>query len=134
MFVAIIPAATLTGVLAAAAVEKVFYGAVGVLLAVYLFVAVGGSFHRQFGFLSARPWATALGVAGAVAVVVVAATVGWHRLRRLWDEAKQGGRILSDGRAYLTQVALPQLASWLSRVGVAALLLAAYGIPVGVHT
>ena len=57
MFVAIIPTATVTGVLAAAAVEKLFFAVVRLLVFVHLFVAVGGSFERKFGFLSRHPWA-----------------------------------------------------------------------------
>jgi uncharacterized membrane protein YbhN (UPF0104 family) len=48
--------------------------------------------------------------------------------------AKQGGKILSNRRAYVTKVLFPQLLAWCCKVGVVAILLAAYGIPVGFHT
>jgi uncharacterized membrane protein YbhN (UPF0104 family) len=47
---------------------------------------------------------------------------------------KQGWRILSDRRAYLTRVVVPQLLGWCCELAVVGVLLAAYGIPVGFHT
>ena len=134
MFVAIVPTATVTGVLAAAAVEKLFFAVVGVLVFVYLFVAVGGSFERKFGFLSRHPWAVALAVVGAALVLTLAGRLGSGWLRRRWEEARRGGKILSDKRAYARSVVLPQVLSWCCKVAVVGVLLAAYGIPVSVHT
>lgn len=134
MFVAIIPAATITGVLAAAAVEKLFFAVVGLLVFVYLFLAVGGSFERKFGFLSRHSWAVAIAVVGAAVVLIAAGRLASPFLKRRWDEARRGGKILSDKRAYAGRVVLPQVLSWCCKVGVVAVLLAAYGIPVGFHT
>jgi uncharacterized membrane protein YbhN (UPF0104 family) len=134
MFVAIIPTATITGVLAAAAVEKLFFAVVGLLVFVYLFLAVGGSFERKFGFLSRHPWAVAIAVVGAAVVLTVAGRLASGWLRRRWDEARRGGKILSDKRTYARRVVLPQVLSWCCKVAVVAVLLAAYGIPVGFHT
>jgi uncharacterized membrane protein YbhN (UPF0104 family) len=134
MFVAIIPTATVTGVLAAAAVEKLFFAVVGVLVFAYLFIAVGGSFERKFGFLSRHPWAVAIAVVGAALVLTVGGRLASGWLRRRWDEARQGGKILSDKRAYARSVVLLQVLSWCCKVAVVAVLLAAYGIPVGFHT
>jgi uncharacterized membrane protein YbhN (UPF0104 family) len=134
MFVAIIPTATVAGVVAAATVEKLFFAVVGIVVFLYLFLSVGGSFERRFGFLAEHPWATALAVGAAVLVLGGGGALAWRWLRRLWEEAKQGGKILSNGRAYATQVLVPQLLAWCCKVGVVAVLLAAYGIPVGFHT
>jgi uncharacterized membrane protein YbhN (UPF0104 family) len=134
MFVAVIPAATVAGVAAAAAVEKLFYAVVGVLVAVALFLTVGGSFERKFGFLSDHPWAVALAAVAVVALVAVGGRLAWRRLKGLWEQARQGGRILSDRRAYVTRVLVPQLLSYCCKLAVVAVLLAAYGIPVGVRT
>ncbi|HET8651007.1 MAG TPA: lysylphosphatidylglycerol synthase transmembrane domain-containing protein [Gaiellaceae bacterium] len=134
MFVAIIPAATVAGVVAAAAVEKLFFAVAGVVVFLYLFLSVGGSFERKFGFLSSHPWATVLAAAAAAIVIGLGGTLAWRRLKRLWEDAKQGGKILSNRRAYVTKVLFPQLLAWCCKVGVVAILLAAYGIPVGFHT
>jgi uncharacterized membrane protein YbhN (UPF0104 family) len=134
MFVAIIPTSTPTGVLAAAAVEKLFFAVVGLLVFTYLFLAVGGSFERKFGFLSHHPWAVAVAVVAVAAVVLAGGRLASQWLRRRWDEARSGGKILSDKRAYARYVVVPQVLSWSCKVGVVAVLLAAYGIPVGFHT
>lgn len=134
MLVATIGPATPAGVVAAAGVEKLFFAAVGVVVAVYLFVAVGGTFGRKFGFASAHPWATVLVVLGVAIVVLIAGRLVWRWLRGLWEQARRGGRILGQPRAYLGRVALPQLLSWGCALAVVAVLLAAYRIPVTVHT
>jgi uncharacterized membrane protein YbhN (UPF0104 family) len=134
MFVAIIPTATLTGVLAAAAVEKLFFAVLGLLGYAYLFLAVGGSFERKFGFLSHHPWAVAVVVVVGTVVALVGGSLASLWLRRRWEEARAGGKILADKRAYVRRVVVPQVLSWNCKVGVVAVLLAAYGIPVGFHT
>jgi uncharacterized membrane protein YbhN (UPF0104 family) len=134
MLVAVIPTATVTGVLAAAAVEKLFFAVVGVLVFTYLFIAVGGTFERKFGFLSHHPWAIAIAVVSGAVVAIVAGRLASQWFRRRWEEARAGGKILSDKRAYVRRVVVPQILSWSSKVGVVAVLLAAYGIPLGFHT
>jgi len=134
MFVAIIPTASVTGVVAAAAVEKLFFAVVGVLVFAYLFIAVGGSFERRFGFLTHHPWAVAIAVVGSAIVLTVAGRLASGWLRRRWDEARRGGKILSDKRAYARRVVAPQMLSWCCKVAVVGVLLAAYGIPVSFHT
>jgi uncharacterized membrane protein YbhN (UPF0104 family) len=134
MLVAIIPTATVAGILAAAAVEKLFFAVVGALVFVYLFLAVGGSFERKFGFLSQNPWAVAIAVVLGAAVAVVVGRLASTWFRRRWEEARAGGKILSDERAYVRRVLVPQMLSWGCKIGVVAVMLAAYGIPVGFHT
>ena len=134
MFVAIVPAATVAGVVAAAAVEKLFFAVVGIVVFLYLFLSVGGSFERKFGFLTQHPWTTVLAAGAAAIVLGLGGRLAWHRLSGLWHDARQGGKILSDRRAYLTKVLVPQLLAWCCKIGVVAVLLAAYGIPVGFHT
>jgi uncharacterized membrane protein YbhN (UPF0104 family) len=134
MLVAIVPTATPTGVLAAAAVEKLFFAVVALLVYVYLFLAVGGSFERKFGFLSNHPWAAAIAVVGVAALAIIGGRLASQWFRRRWEEARTGGKILSDRRAYVRRVVAPQILSWSCKVGVVAVLLAAYGIPVGFHT
>jgi uncharacterized membrane protein YbhN (UPF0104 family) len=134
MFVAIIPTATLTGILAAAAVEKLFYAVVGLLVFTYLFLAVGGSFERKFGFLSDKPGAVAIAVVVGAGVAIVAGRLASNWLRQRWEEARAGGKILSDGGAYVRRVVVPQMLSWGCKVGVVAVMLGAYGIPVSFHT
>jgi uncharacterized membrane protein YbhN (UPF0104 family) len=132
MLVASIPAATPAGIVAAAAVEKVFFAVAGLSVAVYLFVSVGGTFEVEFGFVSRRPWLTALCVAAAVVVVAVVARLASRWLRTTWEEAREGGRILGNPRAYLTRVVSFQVLAWCCKLGLVAVLLTAHGIPVDI--
>jgi uncharacterized membrane protein YbhN (UPF0104 family) len=134
MLVAIIPGATVAGVLAATAVEKLFFAVVGTLVFLYLFISVGGSFERKFGFLSEHPWTWSLVALAVAIVVIVGGRFARRRLEQFWEQARTGGKILSDRRAYLTRVVAPQLLAWSCKVAVVGVLLAAYGIPVGFHT
>ena len=54
--------------------------------------------------------------------------LGW------WEQAKDGGRILTHPRAYLGRVFLPSFVGWVAMLGVIAVFLAAYGIPVTFDT
>jgi uncharacterized membrane protein YbhN (UPF0104 family) len=130
MFVAIIPGATLAGVTAAYAVEKIFFTVLNALVYGYLFVAVPGSFSVELGVLRQHPGWTAVIVVGLVALVVVLVRTFWPKLRHLWEQAKQGGAILSSPRDYLLKVVLPSLASYLTKLAIIGVFLAAFAIPV----
>jgi uncharacterized membrane protein YbhN (UPF0104 family) len=130
MFVAIIPGATLAGVTAAYAVEKIFFTVVNALVYGYLFVAVPGSFSVELGALRRHPGWIAVIVAGVVGIVVVLVHTFGPRLRHLWEEAKQGGAILASPRDYAVKVVLPSLASYLAKLAIIGVFLAAFAIPV----
>jgi uncharacterized membrane protein YbhN (UPF0104 family) len=134
MFVATIESATTAGIVGAVAAEKLLFAVLGAIVWLYLFLSVGGSFDRKFGFVTRHGWTTAL---IAVAVMVLAGVGGrlaWRWLKRVWEQARQGGSIVRDGRVYASRVALPQLLAWCCRVAVVGLLLTAYHIPVRFHT
>ena len=57
----------------------------------------------------------------------------WPKLEGLWEKAKRGGAILGRPREYALRVALPSLGAWLAKLGVIAVFLAGYGIPVTFH-
>jgi uncharacterized membrane protein YbhN (UPF0104 family) len=134
MYTAIIAAATFAGIFAGYLVEKIFFTVIGAVVYVYLFVSVGGSFDIKFGWVSAHPWATAIIATGIVFGVVILCRLAWRWLKKLWAQAKQGGKILADWKAYLGRVFLPEFLGWCCKLGVIALFLAAYGIPVSFHT
>jgi uncharacterized membrane protein YbhN (UPF0104 family) len=50
------------------------------------------------------------------------------------EKAKVGGAILQQPREYFLKVFLPSFGGWLAKLGVIAVFLAAYGIPVTFHT
>ena len=134
MFTAIIVGATFAGIFAGYLVEKIFFTVIGAVVYVYLFVSVGGSFDIKFGWVSAHPWATAIIAVGVVFGVVILCRLAWGWLKKLWAQAKQGGKILADWKAYFGRVFLPEFLGWCCKLGVIALFLAAYGIPVSFHT
>jgi len=134
MFVATIGPATAAGIVGAAAVEKLLFAVLGAMVWLYLFLSVGGSFDRKFGFVSRHGWATALVAAAVILLVAIGGRLAWRWLKGVWEQARQGGSILRDGRVYAARVAFPQLLAWCCRVAVVGLLLAAYHIPVRFHT
>jgi uncharacterized membrane protein YbhN (UPF0104 family) len=134
MFVAIIPSATLPGVLAGMLVQKIFFTIAGTAVYLYLFLSVPGSFDFQLGGLTDH-WLLAIGIAaGVIVLLIFLARLALAKFRKLWEKAKQGGAILARPREYLARVALPELGAWLAKLAVIAVFLAAYGIPVTVHT
>jgi len=134
MFTAIIVGATFAGIFAGYLVEKIFFTVIGAAVYVYLFVSVGGSFDIKFGWVSAHPWTTAIIAVGVVLGLVILCRLAWRWLKKLWEQAKQGGKILADWKAYFGRVFFPEFLGWCCKLGVIALFLAAYGIPVSFHT
>jgi uncharacterized membrane protein YbhN (UPF0104 family) len=134
MLTALIPGATFPGLVGAQVVHKLFFVAAGAFVYLYLFLSVPGSFSIELGLLADHRVLAVLVPAVTVVVVVVLVRAFWSRLRGLWDRAKQGGAILSDRRAFSVQVLLPEFGAWLCKLAVIAVFLAAYGIPVTLHT
>jgi uncharacterized membrane protein YbhN (UPF0104 family) len=134
MFVAIIPGANLAGVLGGAAVQTIFFTVAGAFVYVYLFVSVPGSFELQLGWPHDHPILTLSIIVGAGVLIVVLVRGFWRRLRGQWEKAKRGGAILARPGEYAVRVALPSLGAWLAKLGVTAVFLAGYGIPVTFHS
>lgn len=134
MFTTIIAAATFVGVLGGMVVEKIFFTLIGAACYLYLFLTVGGSFDLQLGFISLHPVATAILVVAVLALLFLVAQVLRERIRQWWSQAKVGGRILTRPRTFLGRVVLPQAISWLAGLGIIAVFLGAYDIPISFHT
>ena len=130
MFVAIIPSATVAGSFAAYLVQKIFFTIIGTFVYLYLFLSVDGSFHESLGNISDNPVRTILIVAGGGFLIVVVGRIFWRQVKKLWVQAKQGGVILATPKRYLTRAFLPSLASWLCKLAVTGIFLAAFTIPV----
>jgi uncharacterized membrane protein YbhN (UPF0104 family) len=95
---------------------------------------VPGTFDLQLGTISNHRLLVPLLIVGAVVLVVLLVRVFWSKIEGLWEKAKKGGAILSDKRAYVVKVLLPSFGSWLAKLAVIAIFLAAYSIPVTFHT
>jgi uncharacterized membrane protein YbhN (UPF0104 family) len=134
MFTAIIAGATFAGILGAYAVEKIFFTVIGIFVYLYLFLTVGGSFDIKFAFVHTHPWATAIILVGGGFLLYLLIRRLWRRVVVWWEDAKDGGRILAHPRAYFLRVFLPSFIGWVASLGVMAVFLAAYSIPVSFHT
>ena len=134
MFVAIVQGATFPGVLGGYVVQKIFYVLIGTLIYIYLFAEVAGSFEFQFGnekdALTNHP-VLVLGIAaGAIFLIAILLRIFWAWVKKMWAKAVEGAAILTDLRAYLKWVLLPQIGGYAAKVMVIIVFLAAYGIPV----
>jgi len=134
MFTTIIAHATFSGILGAYVVEKIFFTLSGLFTYLYLFLSVGGSFDVKFAWVHEHPWAVAILVLGGAALIYMLVRAIWPKVVRWWDDAKEGGGILSEPRKYFVRVFCPSLVGWLASLGVMAVFLAAYDIPVSFHT
>jgi uncharacterized membrane protein YbhN (UPF0104 family) len=134
MFTTIIATANFAGVLAGMAVQKIFYTLIGTFVYLYLFLTIGGSFDLQLGFVSAHPWATAIVLVGGAALIYLVARMLRERIREWWEDAKVGGQILLHPRAFFGRVVFPEVISYTAMLGIIAVFLTAYNIPVSFHT
>jgi len=134
MYTALIRGATFPGVLGGMVVQKIFFTVAGTAVYLYLFVSVSGSFSLQLGGIADHPVVTVVIVAGGAFLLFLLGRIFWRKLKGLWEKAKQGGAILARPRDYFLKVFLPSLGAWLAKLGVTAIFLAAYGIPVTIHS
>jgi uncharacterized membrane protein YbhN (UPF0104 family) len=133
MFTSLIAGATFATVFSGFVIQKIPFTVFSAAMYLYLFVTVTGSFSFEFAFISNHPGLTVLIVIGAVVLLVLLGIFFWHR-SKLRDQIKSGGAILRQPRRFMVGVALPCLASFLARLGIVAVFLAAYSIPVSFHT
>jgi uncharacterized membrane protein YbhN (UPF0104 family) len=134
MFTAIIVGATFAAILGAYAVQKIFFTVIGIFIYLYLFLSVGGSFDIRFAFVHEHPWATATLFFGGAFLLYLLIRRIWPRVLLWWEDAKDGGGILAHPRTYFLRVFLPSFLAWVASLGVMAVFLAAYDIPVSFHT
>jgi uncharacterized membrane protein YbhN (UPF0104 family) len=130
MFVALIPSCTFAGAIAAYIVQKIFFTVAGTFVYLYLFLSVPGSFTENLGNVKDNPVLVLGIVVGAVLLVLIVGRIFWRQVKKLWEQAKQGGVILSQPKRYFTHAFLPSLLSWLCKLAVIGIFLAAFAIPV----
>jgi len=134
MYMALIRGATFAGILGAMTVQKIFYTAIGVFVYLYLFITVPGTFNLQLGVIDNHRLLVPLLIVGSVLLAYFLIRHFWPKLKGLWDKAKQGGAILARPRDYVLKVLLPSFGSWIAKLVVIGIFLAAYNIPVTFHT
>ena len=134
MFAAVVAGATFSGVLGGYVVQKIFFTAAGIFVYLYLFLSVSGSFDIKFGWLRDH-WVAAVSIAvGAVFVIGLVVRLLRPKLADFWRNAKHGGQVLGQPRTFLAHVIWPNFVGWVASLGVIAVFLAAYAIPVTFHT
>src|SRR5215471_1042446 len=130
MFVAIIPGCTIGGAIAAYLVQKIFFTIAGTFVYLYMFLSVPGAFDVSFGNETSHPGLTGLVVLGGAVLIVLLGRIFWRQVKKLWAQAKQGGAILAEPRRYLRRAFLPSFLSWVCKLIVIGIFLAAFAIPV----
>ncbi len=133
MFSTVIAGATFAAVLSGLVVQKVPFSAFNIAVYLYLFLTVSGTFSIKLGFLADHEVLVLVVAGGGIALLVLLARVFWSRLAGLRAQLATGGAILREPRTALIRLALPELGSYLARLGIIAVFLGAYGIPVTFH-
>jgi uncharacterized membrane protein YbhN (UPF0104 family) len=133
MFTTVIAGATFAAVLSGLVVQKIPFSVFNIAVYLYLFLSVSGSFSIKLGFLADHAALVAIIAGGTIVLIAFLARLLWHRLAKLRAQLATGGAILREPRKALIRLALPELGSYLARLGIIAVFLAAYGIPVTFH-
>jgi glycosyltransferase 2 family protein len=134
MFTAIIVRANFAGVLGGMVVQKIFFTVAGMLVYIYLFLSVDGSLNISLPAVSDNPGLVVGIVLGALALLAILGRLFWPRVKAWVAKAAEGGAILRTPRRYVSGVLLPEVGSYAAKLGVIAVFLAGYGIPVTFHT
>ena len=134
MFVTLIAGATFAAVFSGFIVQKIPFSVYNVASYIYLFVTVSGSLSIKLDFLAKHPAASVVIVVGGILLLALLARIFWRRAAKLREQVKNGGAILGHPRRFLVGVALPELGSYLARLAIVAVFMAAYSIPVTFHS
>jgi uncharacterized membrane protein YbhN (UPF0104 family) len=134
MLVTLITGATFAAIFSGFIVQKIPFTVLSIAMYAYLFLTVGGSLKLELGFVSAHPGWTVVIVLGVVALLVLVCRIFWRRAAKLRAQLKTGGAILGEPRRFTVGVALPSVASFTARLGIVAVFLGAFSIPVTFHT
>jgi len=133
MFTTLFAGATFTMMLSGIVVQKIPFTVFNLALYLYLFLAVAGSFSIKLGFLSEHTGLVLMIAAGAIVLLVLLGRIFWGKLAGLRAQAADGGAVLRSPRRFVLDVVLPELGSYAARLGIVAVFLGAYGIPVTFH-
>ncbi len=133
MFTALFAGATFTMMLSSIFVQKIPFSIFNVAVYLYLFLAVAGSFSIKLGFFSDHTGLVVMIAVGALVLLALLGRIFWERLAGLRTQIVEGGAILRYPRRFVADVVLPSLGSYAARLGIVAVFLGAYGIPVTFH-
>jgi uncharacterized membrane protein YbhN (UPF0104 family) len=134
MLTTVIASATFAGMIGGFLVEKIFFTFAAIFVYLYLFLSVPGSFDISFSWVHENPWATVALIAGIALGLTLLIRHFWPKVRKWWEQAKDGGEVITHPAAYFGKVAFPQFVAWSAGLCITAVFLAAYDIPVTFHT
>jgi uncharacterized membrane protein YbhN (UPF0104 family) len=123
---------TVAGLVGATLVQNIFFAIMGVAVYLWLFLGVAGSFDVKFEWFADNPVAALVIVVAGGALVLAVVRILWRRAQKKWEEAKDGGVIVTMPRKFLVQVVGVEALSYAARMGVNATFMYAYDIPVSV--
>jgi uncharacterized membrane protein YbhN (UPF0104 family) len=133
MFTTVIAGATFTSIFSGFAIQKIPFSVFNLAVYLYLFLSVAGSFSIKLSGLANHKVLVLLIAGGVIALLFLTTRVFREQWGKVRDELLAGGAILGSPRKALTGLVLPELASYLARLGVIAVFLGAYSIPVTFH-
>jgi uncharacterized membrane protein YbhN (UPF0104 family) len=133
MLSALIAGATFAAMLSGLVVQKIPFSVFNIAVYLYLFLTVSGSFSIKLGFLSDHTGLVVLIAVGAIVLIAMLVRAFWSRTAKLRAELAAGGAILRRPRTAFVRLGAPALGSYLARLGIVAVFLGAYGIPVTFH-
>ncbi len=133
MFTALFAGATFPMMVSGIVVQKIPFTVFNLALYLYLFLSVAGSFSVKLGFLSDHTGLVVVILVGGVVLLVLLARVFRKRLAGLREQVMEGGAVLRTPRRFLIDVVAPSLGSYLARLAIVGVFLAAYSIPATFH-
>ena len=128
-----IAGATVSGLVGATAVENIFFAAMAALIYGYLFITAAGSFDFTFGWVEEHVTLTIVLVVGGAVIITLLLRRLWKKVKEQWENAKEGGAILSEPRKFMSQVVGVEVLSYIARMGVNATFMKAFHIPVSIE-
>jgi uncharacterized membrane protein YbhN (UPF0104 family) len=133
MFTALFAGATFPMMFSGIIVQKIPFTVFNLALYLYLFLSVAGSFSVKLGFLSDHTGLVVAILAGGVFLLVFLARIFRKKLEGLREQMLDGGAVLRTPRRFLLDVVAPSLGSYIARLAIVGVFLAAYGIPATFH-
>lgn len=133
MFTTLFAGATFPMMVSGIVVQKIPFTVFNVALYLYLFLSVAGSLSVKLGFLADHTGLVVGILVGAVVLLVLLWRIFRKRLEGLREQVAEGGAVLRTPRRFLLDVVAPSLGSYLARLAIVGIFLAAYGIPATFH-
>src|SRR5262245_27677832 len=133
MFTSVIAGATFAAIFSGYLVQKIPFSVFNIAVYLYLFLSVAGSFSIKLSGLANHKVLVIAILAGFAFLLILTTRVFRKQWGKLREQLILGGKILGSPRRAVTGLVLPEQGSYLARLGVIAVFLGAYSIPVTFH-